>query len=236
MAADDLPGPVVTFLNVIGIDWPYLNEDAIRSFASMVREFGQAVAQTHEDATVSIAGVARAYQGASTQRMQSGWSRLSAAHVEEGVEGCGVLADALEVGADFVVAQKVEAVVELGVMAASFLADQAAAVATFGLAEAAVGLIIEAGRKLVEALKQQIIQYVTGEIIEAAAKPLFAKVQSALAGLDWSQSGADAAGAGSRFSLDAEEAAAQISVLRGHARTMRGHAQTLESGLAGLSF
>ena len=25
VAADDLPGPVVTFLNVIGVQWPYIN-------------------------------------------------------------------------------------------------------------------------------------------------------------------------------------------------------------------
>lgn len=236
MAADDLPGPVVTFLNVIGIDWPYLNEDSIRSFATMVREFGQAVQQTHEDATRSIASIADAYQSASTQQLQSGWAKLSATHVSEIVEGCALLADALEIGAEFVVAQKVEAAIELGVMAASFLADQAAAVATFGLAEAAVPVIIDAGKKLVETLKQQIIQYITGKIIEAAAKPLFAKVEKALSGLDWSQSGAESADASSGFSLDVEAARSHIAVLRGHAETMRGHAETLRSGLAGLSF
>ncbi|HEV2346688.1 MAG TPA: hypothetical protein VGS97_21485 [Actinocrinis sp.] len=26
MAVDDLPLPVVNFLNVIGVEWPYLNE------------------------------------------------------------------------------------------------------------------------------------------------------------------------------------------------------------------
>jgi uncharacterized protein YukE len=236
VAADDLPGPVVTFLNVLGVDWPYLNEDAIRSFASMVREFGQAVAETHADATRSIANIAEAYQGASTERLQSGWSKLSARHVDEIVDGCQVLAGALDVGAEFVVGQKVEAVIELGVMAGTFLADQAASVLTLGLAEAAVPVIIEAGKLLVETLKQQIIQYIVGEVIEVAAKPLFAKVEEVLSGLDWSQSGAEGGGAGTGFSLDEEMATAHIAVLRGHALTMKGHAQTLRSGLSGLSF
>ena len=236
MAADDLPGPVVTFLNVIGIPWPYLNEDSIRQFATMVREFGQAVQQTHEDATQAIANISQVYQGASTERMQSGWSKLSAQHVNEIVDGCHILADALEVGADFVVAQKIEAAIELGVMAATFVADQAAAVATFGLAEAAVPVIVEAGKALLETLKQQIIQYIVGQVIEAAAKPLFAKVEQALSGLDWSQSGAEGGAAGTGFSLDTEAATAHIALLRGHAETMKGHAQTLRSGLSGLSF
>lgn len=235
MAVDDLPGPVVTFLNVLGVPWPYLNEDEIRRFASMVRQFGQAVEQTHQDATRAIANISQAYQGASTQRMQSGWAHLSAHHVDEIIAGSHVLADALEVGADWVVAQKVEAIAELVGMAATFVADQAAAVATFGLAEAAVPVIIEAGKKLLETLKQQIIQYITGEIIEAAAKPLFAKVEQALAGLDWSNAPSSGGGVGSGFSLDVDELRQQISILRGHADAMQGHAQTLRSGLAELS-
>jgi hypothetical protein len=72
VAADDLPGPVVTFLNVIGIDWPYLSEDQIRQFATMVREFGQAVEQTHQNSTMAIRNIAEAYQRASTRALSSG--------------------------------------------------------------------------------------------------------------------------------------------------------------------
>jgi hypothetical protein len=236
VAADDLPGPVVTFLNVIGIDWPYINEDQVRQFATLVREFGQAVEQTHQDATQAVQNFAGAYQGSSTQAMSSGWSKLSAAHVTEIVDGCGILAEALEVGADFIVAQKIEAIAELVVMAATFVADQAAAVATFGLAEAAVPLIEAAGRALMETLKQQIIQMVAGQIIEAAAKPLFAKVEQMVAGLDWSNSGAGGGGTGGSFQIDFAEARAHVATMRTHAETMAGHAATLSSGLSGLSF
>lgn len=235
MAVDDLPGPVVTFLNVLGVPWPYINEDQVHQFATMVRDFGQAVAQTHQDATETLDGFAQAYQSSATQQMQSGWAELASTYVQPLVEGAGMLADALDVGADFIVAQKVEAIAELVGMAAAFLADQAASVATFGLAETAVPLIIEAGKKLLETLKQQIIQYVAGQILEAAAQPLFEKIEQALSGLDWSRTSA-AAGTGTGFSLDAEAAGKQLSVLQGHAATMRGHAQTLRSGLQGLEF
>jgi hypothetical protein len=43
VAIDDLPLPVVNFLNVIGVPWPYVNEDTVMQFASLVREFRQAV-------------------------------------------------------------------------------------------------------------------------------------------------------------------------------------------------
>jgi hypothetical protein len=111
------------------------------------------------------------------------------------------LVDALDAAAGYIVAQKVEAIATLVGMAAAFIADQAAAVVTFGLSEAAVPLIIEGAQALVRSLVADLEQYVIGQVIEAAAKPLFAKVEAALSGLDWSKSGA-AAGTPTGFSLD----------------------------------
>jgi len=236
VAVDDLPGPVVTFLNVIGVPWPYLNEDEVRRFAGMVRDFGQAVERTHQDATTAMANFAQAYQGAATQRMQSGWSQLSARHTQDLLEGCRILAEALDLAADYIVAQKVEAVAELIGIAATFVADQAASVATLGLAEAAVPLIIATGKELLETLKQQIIQYIMGEVIEAAAKPLFARIEQAMSGLDWSQTSATDGSLGDGFSMDHGTAGAHLQVLSGHADTLRGHAQVLSNGMAGLAF
>ncbi|MEY9849700.1 hypothetical protein [Streptacidiphilus sp. MAP5-3] len=218
---DDLPGPVLTFLDAIGVPWPYLNEGDIRQFAAMVRVFGQSVEQTHQDATVVLSKFAQAYQGTATQRMQSGWGQLSARHAEELVEGCRVLAEALDVGADVIVAQKVAAIAELVVLAATFEA--------------------EAGRARIAALQQQIVRHVTDEIIEAAAKPLFARIEQAMSGLDWSQTsgGGDGGAAGSDaagFTIDHGVAAAHLELLRGHAETFRGHAETLRGGLEGLAF
>lgn len=237
MTVDDLPLPVVTLLNVVGVPWPYLNEDTIHQFGTLVRDFGQAVERTHRDATDAVAGIARSYQGPSTRKMQSGWTKLSARHVDEIVTGCDVLADALDVAAIWIVAEKVEALVTLVGLAAAFIADQAAAVATFGLAEAAVPVLIQAARVLLETLKQQIIQYIMGKIIEAAAKPLFARIEQSLAGLDWGSGGDPGASVtGTGFALEQEVVGELTSTLRGHAAAMATHAVTLRTGLAGLDF
>ncbi len=235
MAIDDLPGPVVTFLNVIGVEWPYINEDSVMQFASLVRSFGQAVQTTHQDATVAIRGIAQGYQGASTHRLVSGWEELSARHVTELVDGCAVLADALEVAAGYIVAQKVAAIAELVGMAATFVADQAAAVATFGIAEAAVPAIIAAGKKLMESLVQDLEQYIIGQVVEAAAKPLFAKVAEAMAGLDWSNA-SPAASESTGFALDEQLVRTHTAALREHAQAFRSHAFTFQRGIRELSF
>ena len=236
MAIDDLPMPVVNFLNVIGIEWPYINEDTIYEFAKLVREFGQAVEQTHRDAADAVAGIAQAHQGASTRQLKSGWAELSQRHVTEIVDGCGIVADALDAWAVYIIAQKGEALLQLVEMAAEFIADQAASVATLGLAEAALPVIIEAGQKLGQSLIEDLEQYVIAKVVEAALKPFFAKVESLLAGLDWSNTAKTESGPGDAFSLDEAAARQGIAVLRQHGLTMVGHAQTLKAGLAGLSF
>jgi hypothetical protein len=236
MAIDDLPLPVVNFLNVIGVPWPYVNEDTVMEFSSLVRQFGRAVETTHQDGTRAVAGVAQAYKSAASERMLDGWQKLSDRHVSEILDGCAVLADALEVAAGYIVAQKAEALATLIEIAAAFFADQAAAVATFGIAEAAVPLIIEGAEKLMDSLIMDLEQYLISMVAEAALKPLFAKVEAALAGLDWSQSGAAFPGKGTGFELDAAAARAHAQALGTYAATMRGHAQTFAAGIRGLNF
>ena len=234
---DDLPLPVVNFLNAIGVPWPYFNEGTVRQFASLVREFRQAVQTTHGQATGAVAAIARAYQSVSAERMQSGWERLSG-HVGDLIAGCTVLADVLDMAAGYIVAQKAAAIAELVGMAAAFFADQAASVATLGLAEAAAPAIVWGARKLMESLVMDLQQYVIGMVIETAAKPLFAKVAAlaeALAGPNWAQSGT-AAGKPTGVSLYPDVVRAQTRALRGHAAALRAHAAVFQEGVRRLSF
>jgi hypothetical protein len=232
---DDLPLPVVTFLNVIGVPWPYIDEDLLVEFASLTRRFAQAVAATHEDATGAVSGIALAHQSVSTEAMSSGWARMSDQHVRELVDGCHVLASALDVAAGYVVAQKAEAIAVLVGMAGAFIADQAAAVAPPGIAEAAVPVLIAGAQRVVKSLVMDLQQHVVGEVIEAAAKPLLAKVEAAVSGLDWLGSGpAPARSLGTGISVYPDEVAAQVTVLRSHASTMRSHGAQFAQAVAGL--
>lgn len=43
-------------------------------------------------------------------------------------------------------------------------------------------------QQLVKSLVADLEQYVIEQVAEAAAEPLFAKVEAAMSGLDWSQS------------------------------------------------
>jgi len=235
MAVDDLPMPLVNFLNVIGVEWPYLNEDTLMQFASVVREFGQAVGETHQDATATVTQLASAYKSAAYDQLHNRWAEMSSAHVSELVTACTVVADAFELAAAYVVEQKVMAIGELVGMAATFFADQAAAVATLGLAEAAVPVIIEAAKKVGESLIQELEQYLIGKLAGDAVKPLIAKVESAMVGLQW-PGGGGAPAVGVSFEVDTQAMQTHANALRAHADTMAVHTQTFKAKASSISF
>jgi hypothetical protein len=235
MAIDDLPLPVVNLLNIIGVPWPYIDEDTLREFAGFSRDFATAVQTTHDDATRTVRAIASAYQGSATDVMTSGWAKLSARHVDEVLAACHVLADALDVAAVYVVGQKIEAIAILVEMAAAFIADQAAAIATAGLAEAAAPLIIVGAEKLVDSLAADLEQYIISVVIVAAAKPLMAKIEGALAGLDWSKSGAEV-DEPDGFSIDPAAVAQQVAVLRQQAAMIGQHGTAFAAKIRALDF
>jgi uncharacterized protein YukE len=241
--AIELPGEVVQFLQFIGVNWPNVNEDAVRELASHVREFAQSVEGTHQEASSTVQRLGEAYQGASYEALVAKWADLSGSHMTALVDACHVVATALDAAADVIVGMKVEAIAELVVMAAAFIADQAAAVATFGIAEAAVALIIKGAEKLVDFLEQQLVQYVIGQVIEAAIKPLVSVVEQAVGGLMFNATaailGVPAGGAsavGDSFMVHPDMLANHAQTMHGHAETIAGHAQAFTSKLGTVSF
>ncbi|WP_034266554.1 hypothetical protein [Actinospica robiniae] len=229
--------PVVTFLNAIGIKWPYINEDSLAHLATLTREFGQAVEQTHEDATQAVAGIAQGYQGSSTQAMSSGWAHLSSTHVKELVAACDVMAAAIDAWAAYVVVQKGQALVQLVELAISYATALAAAPETLGASLAALPGLEEIGEAIGNSLIQDLEMYVQGKVIEAASKPLVAKVEQMLQGLDWSNApgGVDPLGGGT-VTLEKGVVDQHVGLLRSHAATMRSHAETFQSQAEGIEF
>ncbi|MFD9128227.1 WXG100 family type VII secretion target [Kitasatospora sp. NPDC059571] len=240
--AIELPGEVVSFLGFIGINWPTVNEDKVREFASHVREFADRVDEAHRDSTATIHALSEAYEGASYEALLAKWSAMSDSHMTELVQACHVVATALDVAADVIVGMKVEAIAELVALAAAFVADQAAAVATLGAAEAALVAIEEAAKRLVNFLEQQLEQYIIGQVVEAAVDPLVEVVGRAVSGLVFQAAesalgvSAGGGGAGTGFRIHPEALEAHAETMHRHAETVAGHAEAFRSKLAGVSF
>ena len=240
--AIELPGEVVWFLNLIGVNWPNVDEDQVRVFARHVRTFADNIDGTHQAATSTIQRMSSAYQGSSYEQLVATWARMSSDHMRELVDACHVVAIAVDAAADAIVAAKMAALGELAALAASFVADQAAAVATFGLAEAAEAAIVEVAKKLVNDLINQLEQHILGEVIGKAVEPLEQVVERALGGLVFqgleSALGVPASADASSpsFGIVPDELMGHARRLQGHADEVAGHAQAFGSAIAGVSF
>jgi uncharacterized protein YukE len=244
--AIELPEEVVSLLQFIGINWPNVNEDKVREFATHVRDFASKVDGTHQDSTATITKMADVYQGASYDALLTTWGQMSSTHMSDLITACGTVATALDAAADVIVGMKGAAIAELIVLAASFVADQAAAVATLGLAEAAEALIVEAAEKAVDYLEQQLEQYIIGEVIEAAVNPLVEVVGRTVSGLVFqaaqsalgvpADGGAGEGGVGAGFSIHPAEIHARAELMHGHAETISAHAAEFHARASGLSF
>lgn len=237
----DPPSEVVSFLQVIGINWPAVNEDSVRDFATHVRDFANNLTSAHEEATATVNQIGGSYTGAAYDAMKDRWNNVTTKHTNDMVEACHIVATALDAAADVIVAMKGVAIAELVALAVSFVADQAAAVLTFGIAEAAEALVIEAAEKACDFLENQIEQYIIGEVLEAAIKPLAAKIETVVQGLEYDATSAATGGVstsptGSSFSIDTEAVQRHATTFQDHAATVRGHTQTLTSNLSGVSF
>lgn len=241
--AIELPGPVVDFLNFIGVGFPQVNEDSVREFAAHVREFAQHIEETHNAATSTVSQMSAAYSGASYEALVARWADMSSSHVRELVDGCHVVATALDVAADYIVGKKIEAIAQFAVMAAEFVADQAAAVATLGLAEAAEVAIVAAARQIAKFLEQELEQYIIGEVIQAALTPLLGVVEKAVGGLVYNATSEILGGGeggsvqvGPGFSIDPDMLATHAATFDQHADTISGHADVFVSRLSSLNF
>lgn len=238
----ELPGPVVDFLGFIGVNWPQVNEDAVREFAAHLRDFASNLESTHSAASSTISQMQAAYTGASYERLVEAWTHMSSSHMQEMIEACGVVAAALDVAADVIVGMKTEAIAQLAVMAASFVADQTAAVATLGLAEAAEAAIIAAAKEVVKYLENRLVQHIMSEVIGKAVEPLEGVVEKAVNGLTYQAAGAilgvpdGGSGVGPSFSMMPEQLRAHATVLEQHADAVAGHAADFVAKAGSVSF
>lgn len=235
--AIELPSEVAQFLNFIGIPWININEDKVREFAGHVTDFANNIDGAHQDASSTLRQLGSGYQGSAYEALLGMWANKSTKHITELIDACHILSTALHAGADFIEAQKIACIGELIGMAAAFVADQAAAVVTFGASEAALPLIEEGAEKLMEFAEQQLEQYIIGEIVNAALKPLIAKMEGMVEGLAIkAESAVLGVSPGPSFKVDVGALETHGELMRSHAETVQGHVAAFTSNVRGLDF
>lgn len=179
----ELPGEVVWIMELMGLEWPDIDEDELRAWGGHVREFGQGLKESHDDTDSLLKGLADAYEGASYDALLSRWGQASGEHLTTLTTCCDVLATALEMTATGVVVAKGVVIAQLVITAVEMAAAAAATVATLGIAAAAEAAAIEVGKRIVREIIQEIEDVLIAELVSMAIEPFQAEIEKAVSGL-----------------------------------------------------
>jgi hypothetical protein len=174
-----LPGELAWVLDLIGIEWPNVDEDELRSIADDLRGLAEELNGHTGDAKADIEAMLGVNSAESLKRFEALWTKIADGHLQQLSQGFSLLGTGLDVAAVVVVGLKLAAIVQLGILAAEIIADQAAAPFTFGASEAAIPAEIEITNQIVKRILDQAIKSVEQQLIQAVEGPVFAALESA---------------------------------------------------------
>ncbi len=187
--AINLPHHLAEVVNLLGFNWPEIDEDQLKDAAREVRRYAHECQTSHDVTHKMVTGdLPQVYQAQSYSALAEMWAGQTQGHMKTLIEVCHGLADAMVVIADAVTAMKYACITQLGIAAAELIGDAVGSVATLGLSDAAalVQVRIQQGAmndiisNFVSTAESTLVNKITGPFKEqldhAVEKLLFAEV------------------------------------------------------------
>ncbi|MGW1146590.1 WXG100-like domain-containing protein, partial [Streptomyces sp. NPDC002454] len=177
-----IPEGVDTMLDVVGVGWPNVDEDAYRDMAGALREFAD---DADEDAGAAHGHVQRLLssgQSESLTALDGHWKKVQGGN-KDLAAAARLVADALDRVADLIVARKIAAVAELADLCATVGIALAAAPFTMGLTSLLAGGKIVATRIAFKRILQEMAEAAVAEITAVLAQPAVAALENIITDL-----------------------------------------------------
>ncbi|MFJ3164386.1 RHS repeat-associated core domain-containing protein [Streptomyces kanasensis] len=177
-----IPEGVDTMLDIVGVGWPNIDEDAYRDMADALREFADdadgdaGAAHGHVQALLSTGG------SESLTALDARWKKVQGKHKDLG-KAARTIAGALDRVADIIVARKIAAVGELADLAATVGVTLALAPVTGGLSTLIGGAKIAATRIAFKKILKEMAEAAVAEIVATLTEPAVAALETVAADL-----------------------------------------------------
>lgn len=171
--AMNLPGELVWVLDMLGYEWPPIDEDELRRAAQIVRRFGEDIEGTIELANSRINDdVSAAMKTGSNVAYKTAWNANREGNMRQLVDLIDPAATGMDLFADAVVAMKVKVIAELVITAAQIAAAAATAIVTLGASVAANAAIIAIRKKALDILTDIAVEAIAGQVLSMLVEPL----------------------------------------------------------------
>jgi hypothetical protein len=169
-----LPVEVDWVLDLLGFQWPNIDEDKMRDAAEAWSSFAAAVRTAQQQGESAAQAVRGANSGEAIEAFENKWKKFSGdGFLDEAAEAAEVLAVVLQIVATIIMVMKLAVIAQLIALAFEFAAAQAAAPVTLGASEAGAAAATATTRVMV----REIISKAKTQIIQAIKDALAKKVQ-----------------------------------------------------------
>ncbi|MGW5679678.1 DUF6531 domain-containing protein, partial [Streptomyces sp. NPDC003860] len=172
-----IPEGVDTMLDVVGVGWPNVDEDAYRDMADALREFADDADDDAGTAHGHIQRLLSTGQSESLTALDKHWKKVQGKN-KDLAGAARIIAGALDRVADIIVARKIAAVGELADLCATVGIALAAAPFTMGLTTLLAGGKIVATRIAFKKILKEMAEAAVAEITATLTQPAVAALES----------------------------------------------------------
>ncbi|MFJ9901898.1 hypothetical protein ACIRVK_03145 [Streptomyces sp. NPDC101152] len=219
--AINLPHWLAEVINVLGFDWPEIDEDQLREAARHLRKYAHDAESSHDRSHKIVTGdLQEVYAAQSYTALAQAWAGQSSKHMKELIEACRMLATALDDAAIGVEAMKDKCIVQLGIAAGELGLDVAASAVTLGLSDLAAAAEVEVQQRLMNGIMQNFEREVVSLLVGKITGPIKEKIDHSVEKLLFAEIAQEALGAppAARMKLD-------YDAILGHANTIKGESK-----------
>lgn len=169
----NLPGELAWVLNMLGYDWPEIDEDEVRRGAGFTRDFETDLegALQKADSTIND-DFGTIIQTGAAKSLMNAWDENKSSNITKMYELLDPAATAMDLFAAAVEALKIKVIAELVITAAQLAVAAATAFVTAGASAAANAAIMFARKKALDFVTNVIIDQLVGQILDMVIEPL----------------------------------------------------------------
>ncbi|WP_330446360.1 RHS repeat-associated core domain-containing protein [Streptomyces anulatus] len=178
-----MPDWADTMLDLIGINWPNVDEDAYRDMADALREFADDVEDDGHLANQHVQRLLSSGSGEALDALNGHWGKVKNRHVKDLASGARTIAGALDNAATAIEAMKYAAIVHLGVLAGKAGISMALIPVTGGLSMLIGGAAIAVAQQAIRRIIKECMEEVVGYIVSALTEPAVAALENMAADL-----------------------------------------------------
>jgi uncharacterized protein YukE len=177
-----LPSELAWVLNLLGFNWPNINEDELRAAAAADRGLAARVTTAHGRVNTAADIITSRNKGKSIDAFSAHADKVSV-HLGRLRQVYDLTADALDTIAVVVEGAKIAVVAQLAALAVEIAAAAAASIVTFGLSDAAGLAATALTRITVEQILDELERQVISLVEALAAGEALSALTSSIAGL-----------------------------------------------------